>query len=105
MLANQLVKKLSKYSSPAMQLKEMFLLLESAHCTISCYQKSTELHMRKVPFQCLSRGTLQNLNNPIYDGIRNTDLFQATSLLAKHELVVALSVGHFEDATFLGTMR
>ena len=61
------------------------------------YQKSTDLLIRKLPFQRLAREVLQDLNQP---GFRRHDVerFRSTSLLAMQESVEAFSVGLFEDA-------
>ena len=61
------------------------------------YQKSTDLLIRKLPFQRLAREVLQDLNQP---GFRRHDMqhFRSTSLLAMQESVEAFSVGLFEDA-------
>ena len=61
---------------------------------IRCYQKSTDLLIRKLPFQRLAREVLQNLNQP---GFRRHDMerFRSTSLLAMQEYVEAFSVGLF----------
>eukprot|EP00804_Cyclotella_cryptica_P023187 CCRYP_000389-RA/>CCRYP_000389-RA protein AED:0.13 eAED:0.13 QI:0/-1/0/1/-1/0/1/0/108 len=44
------------------------------------YQKSTDHFIRKVPFQCLAREVLQNLNMPGSYPRFTAELFQATSL-------------------------
>ena len=61
------------------------------------YQNSTDLLIRKLPFQRLAREVLQDLNQP---GVRRHDVerFRSTSLLAMQESVEAFSVGLFEDA-------
>ena len=58
------------------------------------YQKSTDLLIRKMPFQRLAREVLQDLNQP---GFRRHDVerFRSTSLLAMQESVEAFSVGLF----------
>ena len=61
------------------------------------YRKSTDLLIRKVPFQCLAREVLQDLNKPGSYPHFNATHFQATSLLAIQESVEAFSVGMFED--------
>ncbi len=61
------------------------------------YQKSTDLLIRKVPFQCLAREVLQDLNKPGSYPRFTVERFQATSLLAIQESVEAFSVGLFED--------
>ena len=63
------------------------------------YQKSTDLLIRKLPFQRLAREVLQDLNQP---GFRRHDVerFRSTSLLAMQEYVEVFSVGLFEDANF-----
>ena len=61
------------------------------------YQKSTDLVIRKVPFQCLAREVLQDLNKPGSYPRFSAERFQATSLLAIQESVEAFSVGLFED--------
>ena len=53
------------------------------------YQKSTELLIRKMPFQCLVRELTQD--------VRGDLRFQATSLLAAHEASKVYLVGLFED--------
>jgi histone H3 len=62
------------------------------------YQKSTDLLIRKMPFQCLAREVLQDLKERIHGVSHKADSFQATSLLAMHESVEAFSVGLFDDA-------
>eukprot|EP00804_Cyclotella_cryptica_P025931 CCRYP_002767-RA/>CCRYP_002767-RA protein AED:0.12 eAED:0.12 QI:0/-1/0/1/-1/0/1/0/119 len=62
------------------------------------YQKSTDLLIRKVPFQRLAREVLQDLNRPGSYPHFTAERFQATSLLAIQESVEAFSVGLFEDA-------
>ena len=68
-----------------------------ALCEICRYQKSTDLLIRKLPFQRLAREVLQDLNQP---GFRRHDVerFRSTSMLAMQESVEAFSVGLFEDA-------
>ncbi len=56
------------------------------------YQKSTDLLIRKVPFQHLEREVLQDLNKPGSYPHFYTTRFQATSLLAIQESVEAFSV-------------
>eukprot|EP00804_Cyclotella_cryptica_P016942 CCRYP_001896-RB/>CCRYP_001896-RB protein AED:0.12 eAED:0.08 QI:0/-1/0/1/-1/0/1/0/118 len=60
--------------------------------------KSTDLLIRKVPFQRLAREVLQDLNRPGSYPHFTAEHFQATSLLAIQESVEAFSVGLFEDA-------
>eukprot|EP00804_Cyclotella_cryptica_P005466 CCRYP_002992-RA/>CCRYP_002992-RA protein AED:0.12 eAED:0.12 QI:0/-1/0/1/-1/0/1/0/119 len=67
------------------------------------YQKSTDLLIRKVPFQRLAREVLQDLNRPGSYPHFNAERFQATSLLAIQESVEAISVGLFEDANLCAT--
>jgi histone H3 len=62
------------------------------------YQKSTELLIRKMPFQCLAREVLQDLNKGVSFPRHDANRFQSTSLLAMQESVEAFSVGLFEDA-------
>ena len=69
-----------------------------ALCEIRRYQKSTDLLIRKVPFQRLAREVLQDLNRPGSYPHFTAERFQATSLLAIQESVEAFSVGLFEDA-------
>eukprot|EP00804_Cyclotella_cryptica_P022278 CCRYP_018110-RB/>CCRYP_018110-RB protein AED:0.02 eAED:0.02 QI:0/-1/0/1/-1/0/1/0/148 len=71
-----------------------------ALCEIRRYQKSTDLLIRKVPFQRLAREVLQDLNRPGSYPHFTVEHFQATSLLAIQESVEAFSVGLFEDANF-----
>ncbi len=54
------------------------------------YQKSTELLLRKLPFQRLVREIAQDLNPKIR--------FQSSSILALQEASEAFIVGLFEDA-------
>lgn len=54
------------------------------------YQRSTELLLRKMPFQRLVREITHNL-------IRSQYRFQSTSLLALQEACEAYMVGLFED--------
>ena len=61
------------------------------------YQKSTDLLIRKLPFQRLAREVLQDLNQPGF-GRHDVECFRSTSLLAMQESVKAFSVGLFEDA-------
>ncbi len=53
------------------------------------YQKSTELLIRKLPFQCLVRELTQDVSRDLR--------FQPASLLAAHEASEAYIVGLFED--------
>ncbi len=64
------------------------------------YQKSTDLLIRKVPFQHLAREVLQDLNKPGSYPRFNATHFQMTSLLAIQESVEAFSIGMFEDINF-----
>ena len=68
-----------------------------ALCEICHYEKSTDLLIRKVPFQFLAREVLQDLNKPGSYPRFNATHFQATSLLAIQESVEAFSVRMFED--------
>ena len=54
------------------------------------YQKSTELLIRKLPFQCLVREITQDYKTDIR--------FQGSALLALQESAEAYLVGLFEDA-------
>ena len=56
------------------------------------YQKSTDLLIRKLPFQRLAREVLQDLKKPGYSPRFTVERFQATSLLAIQESVEAFSV-------------
>ena len=67
-------------------------LREIHHC-----QKSTDLLIRKLPFQRLAREVLQDLNKPGYSPRFTAERFQATGLLAIQESVEAFSVRLFED--------
>ena len=62
------------------------------------YQKSTDLLIRKMPFQHLAREVLQDLNKLGSFPRHDTNLFQYTLLLAMQESVEAFSIGIFEDA-------
>jgi histone H3 len=62
------------------------------------YQKSTELLIRKMPFQRLAREIVQDLNTGVSFPRHDANRFQSTSLLAMQESVEAFSVGLFEDA-------
>ena len=58
---------------------------------IRCFQKTTELLIRKAPFQRLVREITQDM-------FRNKDLrFQSLAVLALHEASEAYMVGMFED--------
>lgn len=57
---------------------------------IRTYQKSTDLLIRKLPFQRLVRETVQNLRG---DSMR----IQSTALLALQEATEAYIIGLFED--------
>ena len=61
------------------------------------YQKSTDLLIRKLPFQRLAREVLQDLNKPGSYPRFTAERFQATGLLAIQESVEAFSVRLFED--------
>jgi histone H3 len=63
------------------------------------YQKSTELLIRKMPFQRLAREIVQDLNTRVSFPRHDANRFQSTSLLAMQESVEAFSVGLFEDQT------
>ena len=80
------VKKPHRYHPGTVVLHEIFR-----------YQKSTDLLIRKLPFQRLAREVLQDLKKPGSYPRVNADRFQATSLLAIQESVEAFSVGMFED--------
>eukprot|EP00804_Cyclotella_cryptica_P030747 CCRYP_009154-RA/>CCRYP_009154-RA protein AED:0.12 eAED:0.08 QI:0/-1/0/1/-1/0/1/0/118 len=85
--------------APASGLKASSL--SSWHCCTSRnppLPKSTDLLIRKVPFQRLAREVLQDLNMPGSYPHFTAERFQATSLLAIQESVEAFSVGLFEDA-------
>ena len=62
------------------------------------YQKSTELLIRKMPFQRLAREIVQDLNKEVSFPHNDTNCYQSTSLLAMQESVEAFSIGLFEDA-------
>ena len=66
------------------------------------YQKSTDLLIRKLPFQRLAREILQDLNNPGSYPRLTAERFQATSLLAIQESVEAFSIRLFEDVNLCG---
>jgi histone H3 len=51
-----------------------------------------------MPFQCLARDILQDLQNPTFGVRNNMGHFQAMLLLAMQESVDAFSIGLFEDA-------
>ena len=57
------------------------------------YQKSTELLLRKSPFQRLVREIAQDIPNKKHDDMR----FQSTAVLATQEASEAYLVGLFED--------
>ncbi len=58
---------------------------------ICCFQKTTELLIRKAPFQHVVREIAQKM-------FRNKDLrFQSLAVLALHEASEAYMVGMFED--------
>jgi histone H3 len=61
------------------------------------YQKSTDLLIRKLPFQRLAREVLQDLNKQGHSLRFTAERFQATGLLAIQESVEAFSVRLFED--------
>ncbi len=64
-----------------------------ALCKIRCYQKSTDLLTRKLPFQRLVRDIAQSFK------IRGeVQLFQSTAVLALQEASEAFLVGVFEDS-------
>jgi histone H3 len=65
---------------------------------ICCYIKSTDLLICKMPFQCLAREVLQDLNKLGSFPRHDVECFMSTWLLAMHESVEAFSVGFFEDA-------
>lgn len=60
---------------------------------IKRYQKSTELLMRKMPFQRLVREIAQDFK----EGLR----FQETAIAALHEAAEAYLVGLFEDTNLI----
>jgi histone H3 len=57
------------------------------------YQKSTELLIRKLPFQRLVREIAQDVTPPTMDSVR----FQSHAILALQEAAEAFLVGLFED--------
>ena len=58
------------------------------------YQNSTDLLFRKMPFQCIAREVVKDLNQP---GFRRHDVerFRSTLLLSMQESVEAFSIGLF----------
>ncbi len=58
------------------------------------YQKSTDLLIHKVPFQCLAREVLQDLNKPGSYPHFNATRFQATSFTA-NEVLARLLVTNY----------
>jgi histone H3 len=60
---------------------------------IRCYQKSTDLFIRKAPFQHLVHEIAQTMTNNGEDPL----CFQSTALLALHEASKAYLVNLFED--------
>jgi histone H3/H4 len=103
------VEKIPKNSFAQRQLKEMPLKPEGSRSRTNivlvlvhsmksaAFQESTDLLIHKMPFQCLAREVLQDLQNPI-NGVRNNvGHLQATSLLAMQDSVEAFSIGLFED--------
>ena len=109
LLAILLGEKLPDSSLPPRLLKEALLHQEGLKSLIviplallhsakfAATKKSTDLLIRKEPFQRLAREVLQDLNKPGSYPRVNTTLFQASSLLAIQESVEAFSVGMFED--------
>lgn len=76
------VKRVTRYRPGTVALKE-----------IRKYQKSTELLIRKLPFQRLVREITQNIRG------RHNDLrYQSTAMLALQEAAEAYLIGLFEDA-------
>eukprot|EP00804_Cyclotella_cryptica_P028455 CCRYP_018818-RA/>CCRYP_018818-RA protein AED:0.12 eAED:0.08 QI:0/-1/0/1/-1/0/1/0/118 len=85
--------------APASGLKSLIVIvLALLHSRNPPLPKSTDLLIRKVPFQRLAREVLQDLNMPGSYPHFTAERFQATSLLAIQESVEAFSVGLFEDA-------
>ena len=63
-----------------------------ALCEIQKYQKSTDLLIRKAPFQRLVREICTHM-----PGVLSTLRFQSTSMLALQEAAKAYLIGLFED--------
>ena len=61
-----------------------------ALCEIRRYQKSTEMLIRKLPFQCLVREIAQDFKADIR--------FQSAAIMAMQEALEAYLVGLFEDS-------
>jgi histone H3/H4 len=74
------------------------IVLALLHSAKSATIKNTDLLIHKMPFQCLAREVLHDLNRPGSYPQFTAEHFQATSLLAIQESVEAFSVGLFEDA-------
>ena len=68
------------------------------------YLKSTDLLIRKLPFQSLAREVLQDLNQP---GVRRHDMerFRSTLLLAMQESVEAFAWDFFRMKTGVQSMQ
>ena len=60
-----------------------------ALCEICQYQKSTELLIQKLPFQCLVREIAQDFKTELH--------FQSGTIMALQEVLEAYLVGLFED--------
>ena len=58
------------------------------------YRKSTDLLIRKMPFQRLAREVVQDLNQPSFRG-QDLEPFRSRELLAMQEDVAAFSIGLF----------
>eukprot|EP00804_Cyclotella_cryptica_P022323 CCRYP_015604-RA/>CCRYP_015604-RA protein AED:0.02 eAED:0.02 QI:0/-1/0/1/-1/0/1/0/139 len=88
----QIATKTAQRSAPALGVKSLIVIV------LALLKKGTDLLIRKVPFQCLEREVLQDLNRPGSYPHFTVERFQVTSLLAIQQSVEAFSVGLFEDA-------
>jgi histone H3 len=76
-------------SNDVVLLRQLILFSHDPFCCVSKYQKSTELLIRKAPFQRLVREIAQDFKNDLR--------FQSTAVLALQEASEAYLVGLFED--------
>ena len=60
------------------------------------YQKSTDLLMKKLPFQRLAREYHQD--GPVKNGRSKVERYQSMAILAMQEAAEAFLVGNFEDS-------
>ena len=85
-------------TSKQMKTRQLYRCSPEVLKEIRQYQKSTELLIRKLPFQRLVREIMQEYNNGRSDPAQN---IQASAVLALQEAAESYLVGLFEDSNLL----